>query len=297
MALRGSSNDFRSHRRKLRPEDFAIGSDGLDSLPSDLIDKDTWDSIVSLPDDVSIRTSDHYGSVIKKYWSMWSEWICLVGALQEKAEEPDTSPIAHVALEITDEFQASIYNALVGFYRLAFSSLRNVVEQMTIGLQLNLANDQDAFRFWLRGNQLLFGWAADCVQHNTPVADLERHLMEAVGDNLFRPKASNQSQGFARRLYSELSNFTHGGPAFTNADMWQSNGPIFVSHAFEKWASAFIKTYALAVLETKLAEPNLTALAYGSSSSIRSLFKQATSMIPEPEDGFNILNATPVTLW
>lgn len=292
MVRESNRNDFRASRWKLPPEAFAIGPKGPDSPPSDSIDKDTWDSIVSLPDDVSIRTSDHYGSVLKKVWSAWSEWSCLVGALQEAIEDPTTSPIAHVACNATDEFQASIYNALVGFYRSAFSSLRNVVEQMTVGLQLKLADDQDTFRSWLSGDcELGFGWAADRVPGHTSVADLERYLTETVGDDLFRQRAPNQSGGFARRLFSELSNFTHGNPAFTNADMWQSNGPIFVARAFERWASIFAKTYALGVLEVKLAQPDITTLAFGSPLSIRDLFEQVVNTIPEEEDGSVILRA------
>jgi len=107
MMAKGNRNDFRAHRRKLPPEAFAIWIERCDSPPSDQIDKDTWDGIVSLPDDVSIRTSDHYGSALKKFWSFWGEWICLVSAVQETVEDPTTCPIAHVACNMIDEFQAS----------------------------------------------------------------------------------------------------------------------------------------------------------------------------------------------
>ena len=168
---------------------------------------------------------------------------------------------------------------------------------MTIGLQLSLANDQNTFRSWVNGKQLLFGWAADCVRNHLPIAALERHLLIAVGDSLFRQKSSNQVAGFTRRLFRELCDFTHGGPTFTNADIWQSNGPIFVPNAFEKWAVAFIKTYALAILEAKLAEPKLVTLSYCSSSSVGSLFEKAISTMPEQEDGFIVFNAIPENLW
>lgn len=280
-------------RKKLPPEDFAIGPEEPSSAPSDLIDKDTWKSIVSLPDDVSIRTSENYGSVLKKSWSAWGEWINLVGALQEAVEDPTISPIAHVACHATDELQASIYNALVGFYRLSFSSLRNVLEQMTIGLHLELAGDQNTFQNWLNGGCVLtFGWAADKSSRHSSVRKLERYLRNTLSDDLFRQRTPNQSGGFARKLFKELSEFIHGGPAFTNADLWQgSTGPIFVPQAFEKWRGTFAKTYALGVLEAKLAQPNVTALAFGSSLSIRDLFEQVVNMVPEQEDGLNILRA------
>jgi len=283
-----SKNDFRHSRRKLRPEDFAVGPKE-EPPPSDLIDKDTWTGITSLPDDVSLRTSDHYGSLLKNYWDLWDEWICMSGALQ-KAAKNQTSPIDHAALNAIDELQGSIYNALVGFYRLAFSSLRNVLEHMTIGLNLTLAGDQKTFSAWLRGDcELRFRWAADNAPQNPPISKLEHYLMNCLGDNLFRQKTQNLSGGFARRLFSELSDFTHGGPASTNVALWQgSNGPIFVPQAFEKWAGTFAKTYTLGVLEAKLAQPTVTTLAFGSKLSIRDLFEQAVKMVPTGENGVTI---------
>ena len=158
ISKRAIKDDFRKSRLKLSPNSFAIESK-TDPPPSDLIDKDTWNSIVSLPDDVSLRTSEHYGSVIKKFWDAWGEWVCLVLALQGAVKKPSTSPIAHCASTAIDEVQASIYNALVGFYRLAFSSLRNILEQMTIGLHLELSGNQKMFSDWLNGDrELKFGW-------------------------------------------------------------------------------------------------------------------------------------------
>lgn len=142
--------------------------------------------------------------------------------------------------------------------------------------------------------------ARDNAPRHLPVANLERYLVSALGDDLFRQKTRNQAGGFARRLFSELSGFTHGGPAFTNADLWQgSNGPIFVREAFEKWTGTFAKTYALGVLEAKLAQANITVVSFGSSLSVRDLFQQVVKMIPSSEDGLAILQAVLnlKTLW
>jgi hypothetical protein len=51
-------NDYRAFRLTLEPDDFALGPDQPDEPPSDLIDKATCESMMSLPDDVSIRTSN-----------------------------------------------------------------------------------------------------------------------------------------------------------------------------------------------------------------------------------------------
>jgi len=207
-------------------------------------------------------------------------------------KDPTTSPIVHVANHANDEIQASIYNSLVGFYRLAFSSLRNVIEQMTIGLHIELEGDQVIFNDWINGDQeLKFGWAADKVHKHSSVGTLESYLIDNLNDSLFRQKNQKAGPGFARRLFSELSNFTHGGPEFTNADMWQdSTGPIFVLQAFKRWIGVFAKTYSFGVLEAKLAHPNITNLAFGSSLTIKDLYERAFNMVPQKEDGYIILN-------
>jgi hypothetical protein len=53
--------DFRAKRLMLEDSDFALAP-GKYPGPTNLIQEYTWKSITSLPDDVSIRTSDKYGS-------------------------------------------------------------------------------------------------------------------------------------------------------------------------------------------------------------------------------------------
>jgi hypothetical protein len=56
------TSDFRAIRIVLEPDDFALSSGEPDPPPSDLIDENIWHGIMTLPDDVSVRTSNHYGS-------------------------------------------------------------------------------------------------------------------------------------------------------------------------------------------------------------------------------------------
>jgi len=60
-------SDFRARGYILEKKDFALSS-GKYPGKIDPIDKGTWRSIVSLPDDVSIRTSDKYGFQIRRIW-------------------------------------------------------------------------------------------------------------------------------------------------------------------------------------------------------------------------------------
>jgi hypothetical protein len=293
------ANDFRAARLVLEPSDFALGPDQPDEPPSGLIDKETWESMMSLPDDVSIRTSNEYGRTLKTLWSYWGEWNCLVGALQEQAGPLTQRPIDHVACDVSDEFQASIFCSVTGYYRVAFSCLRNVIEQMTVALQLELSGDLALFQNWLDGQEeLKLGWAADLLPRNASVGAVERHLRLTINDDLFSQKSGgNQSRGFVRRLFAELSAFTHGAPGFTDADMRESTGPIFVREAYERWLEKFRQVYAVGVLEAQIASPRVHSLAYDSDLTSQSLFNSVLAELHSGIDGQKLLSSIPTDIW
>lgn len=293
------AKDFRAFRLVLEPSDFALGPDQPDPPPSDLIDKDTWQSMMSLPDDVSIRTSNEYGTALRALWDYWDQWNCLVGALQDGSAPLTQCPISHVACDASDEFQTAVFCSVTGHYRAAFSCLRNVVEQMTVALQLELSGKLALFQDWVNGQEeLKLGWAADLLPKNATVSALESHWRNAVGDDLFSQKRqASTGGGFVRRLFSELSKFTHGAPGFTDSDMRNSNGPIFVSEAYEGWLNKFRQVYALAILEAQIAKPKTRALAHGSKQSSQSLFNAVLADMLPGTDGHRLLASTPSVLW
>lgn len=252
-------SDFRSRRLMLDDDDFAI-SPGKYEGPIDLVDQSTWNSMVSLPDDVSIRTSDMFGSRMRQVWRLWDMWNRVVGALDDLGDYR-ASGIA--AADASDELQAAAHCALVGYYRVAFSCLRNVLEQITVASQLDMSHGCDSmqdFDAWRVGDERInFGWAADRLPKNPRVAALESNLKAAVNDTLFaqRPK------GFARRLFAGLSKYTHGAADFNDWYFRRSNGPVFVPEAFQKWSTIMFKTYLICLHELKLVYPKLHNLPWG----------------------------------
>jgi hypothetical protein len=252
-------SDFRAKRLMLEDDDFALVSGAYES-PTKLVAESTWKSMVSLPDDVSIRTSDKYGTQLEQMWAYWGIWNRVVLAVQALSKDPSESPMAIAACDAADEFQAATYCALVGYYRVGFSCLRNVLEQMMIGTRLALIPDSKYFTDWRNGSDKVgFGWAADTLPKNANVAALEKHLQAKTTDALFPQKP----KGFTRRFFAELSKYTHGSAGFTDADSRQSNGPVFVAKTFLAWCVAALKTYTLALQALKLAHPKLTKLPYG----------------------------------
>ena len=292
------SKDFRSKRIKLTREDFAL-SEGVESLPKDPVPEETWKGITSLTDDVSLRTSDCFGGSLKKTYDLWGEWICLVLELQNQAGAPQESPIVHAAGDTVDYFQASLHNVLVGYYRLAFVSLRAAVENMLVGLHLELAGDTNTYLGWLSGNELHFGWAADCVVNHARVKQLEQDLQAAVGTDLFHPRnpVAGDEGGLLRQFFRALSRYAHGAPNHNDGDFWQSNGPVFVNDAFEKWTDAFLFTFAVSVLEARLARPNLRTLTHARSANAKKLFETAVEQIARTGDSRLLLEAVPANIW
>ena len=59
-------SDFRAVRIILENDDFALVPENPDRPPLDLVGKETWNGIVTLPDDVSFRTSNDYGRVLRQ---------------------------------------------------------------------------------------------------------------------------------------------------------------------------------------------------------------------------------------
>jgi hypothetical protein len=293
------ANDFSAFRQVLEPNDFALGSDQREPLPPDLIDEDTWRSMMSLPDDVSIRTSNEYGKTLKTLWFYLDQWNCLAGALQQGAGALTPCPIAHVACDASDNLQASTFCSVTGYYRVAFSCLRNVIEQMTVALQLELSGGFARFRDWLDGQEeLKLGWAADLLPKNASISALESHLRITVDDDLFSQKGQGKlGGGLVRRLFGELSGFTHGTPGFTDSDMRNSTGPIFVKEAFERWLNIYSQVYAVGVLEAQIAKPKIRSLAYGSHLTSRSLFDAVLAELPSGTDGQKLLASMPTSFW
>jgi hypothetical protein len=190
----------------------------------------------------------------------WGTWVRIVLAIQELSKDPTKSPTAIAACDAADEFQAGLYAALVGYYRVGFSCLRNVLEQVTVGSRLALIADSQFFADWRNASDRIgFGWAADTMSKSPEVCAVEAYLKTATNDSLF----AQNPKGLARRLFVALSKYTHGSAGFTDADSRQSNGPVFVPKAFRAWCIAAAKVYAIALHELKLAHPQLKNLPYG----------------------------------
>jgi len=232
----------------LEPDDFALSS-GEEPPPSDLVDHDTWRGLTALPDDVSIRTSNHHGSDLKVQYDLWGAWIDVVGAIHDSL---------YVAiLDAADELQAATFNALTGYYRQGFACLRSFLEQLAVGAYYQLLNDVGAYTQWRSGRvEKKFGAACDSLAHAPASRSINHHLLAVLQDSLFNQRTPSQAGGWARRLYDELSDYAHARPGLSSGDIWESNGPIYVEGIITRFAAMSVQTCALGFVLVKLGRPH-----------------------------------------
>ena len=245
----GKTHDFRSTREKLPPEAFAYGPEGSDPAPTDLVDVKTWNSVTSLPDDVSIRTSDYHGSELRTMNQLWGSFI--------EPPDADQDAMFHTMLDVADELQACVYNSLCGYYRVASSCLRNALELNTIEAYLQLCCTQSDVEQWIKGDRrITFGEACDHLRGHATIQLLESFVKSKMDYTIFGQKQTGKEEGWARKTYSRLSEFTHARPTATMARMWGgSNGPVYVSFSFGTVYALYLETAAISWVLLKLARP------------------------------------------
>lgn len=214
--------------------------------PSDRVEKETWSSIVTLPDDVAIRTSNHHGTTLQQLDDLWSAWIESIG------ESNDL--MSSAMLDAGDDFQSATYTALTGFYRLSVTALRSALELTTIGAWAQVCSKTKEYEKWRDGKLTLsFGQACDGLI--TATSPLRDELCATVRDSLFDQKTPAREGGYARRIYDGISNYSHARPGHSDGDIRESNGPIYVKSAFNHVSWIQFETIGLCFVLLLVARP------------------------------------------
>ncbi|MGO9518095.1 MAG: hypothetical protein ACLPND_13710 [Candidatus Korobacteraceae bacterium] len=261
MPKRLPDSDFRARRIVLARRDFAYAPKP-EPPASDVIAKSTWNSIVTLPDDVAVRTSNYHGTTLKQLDDLWGAWVESIGDVQDC--------LFSVMLDAGDDFQSATYTVLTGFYRLSIAALRSALELTTVGTWAQVCTKDAEFCSWRSGKSTLtFGQACDGLIGAT--STLQKHLRATVNDSLFDQKTSTSEGGFARRIYDGVSNFAHARPGHSDGDMRDSNGPIYVRSAFNHVSWMQFETIGLCFVLLLLARPHATI-----PQAVVRLFKDAS---------------------
>jgi len=240
-------DDFRAVRVVLEADDFAYAPGGPNPPPQDLIDKATWSDLVTLPDTVAFFTSNDHGAELRLMSDLWAE--CIDHLHVELNDE-----CSYGLMNASDEFQGATYNALGGYYRVAAGCLRSSLESVTIATYCQARAAKSEFEEWVKGkHEIGFGEACDKLIAAQCVSALSKRLLMQCGTDLFRQQQGKKQGGWVRRLYSGLSNYSHGRPGYDAAHMWGgSNGPIYEKPAFEWTHRLWLQTFATCFVLVKL---------------------------------------------
>lgn len=228
-------SDFRAVRSKLEPHEFAI-SEGQDVPPSSLVEPDVWDGIMHLPEDVSIRISDHNGTRLRLLYSLWGDWVTAIG----DPDKPDE--IYNCLAEAADCFQGANFNFLHGYYRVALSELRVALELVMIGTYGSLNPNDQRYLDWKKGvGELSY---TRCRRY------LSGTLKKGKAEWMF-----GESQ-FVAKIYQMLCNYTHSRPDANYGSLWQSNGPVYNNAAIRLTFFTALSVMATSYLLVRVARPD-----------------------------------------
>jgi hypothetical protein len=95
-----------------------------------------------LPEDVSIRISNHNGLRLRLMYQLWEDWLEAIG----DPDKPDE--MFNCLLEAADCFQGATFNFLHGFYRTALAELRTALELVMIGTYGTLYPNNKGYLQW-----------------------------------------------------------------------------------------------------------------------------------------------------
>lgn len=236
MAKKLPLTDFRAVRSKLEPHEFAISA-GQDVPPSSLIGQEVWDGIMHLPEDVSIRISDHNGTRFELLYSLWGDWIHAIG----DPDKPDE--IYNCMLDAGDALQGAHFNFLHGYYRVALAELRVALELVLIGTFGNLQPTDAKYCAWKQGlGELDF-------------TRCRKNLSGALRKDQAKWMFANGE--FLAETYKTLCNYTHSRPDANYGVLWQSNGPVYNNEAIHLTFFTTLSVFAICYLLVRLARPGL----------------------------------------
>ena len=246
-AIELPENDFRRERRYLAPWVFAWPDDDNRKMtwppPSDLISRDSWDGIVDLPTDVALKSSSYEGSLIARLYELQSQWIF------SWPDVGDAPFMEEAALLAGEEFDASVFNALHGWYRQALGCLRNALESLVAASALAVCNNDEHFQQWRAGTrEIKFGNARELLRDSVAGKQVDT---DVAPESVF----GDADTAWVKDRYARLCAYAHSRAGYNNADFWQSNGPIFVPSALAVVEAEFRETLALCYLLLRLGWP------------------------------------------
>lgn len=247
MVCRLEDGDFRAHRKVLEPDDFALSDGKSDQPPTDLISADAWDGIMTLPDDVAIRTTNHEGSRVSLLHELWEGWISVL---------PEGGVLSEAALDVSDDLAASTFNIVHGYYKQAIATLRSALETMMLASSCELSGSMDVWLDWKLGSELKFNDANRNLAVLPKIAKYDADVRSRAGVGMFINPTNQNEKNWVRNLYKRLCGFSHASGDKANFDLWKSNGPVYSASGMKLSYCFYLETYTAMLLLARLTRDN-----------------------------------------
>lgn len=235
-------SDFRAYRKILEPDDFALWDGEMDPAPTDLMSEVAWDSIMTLPNDVAVRTTSYQGERIELLYDLWAGWI---------ESMPRQSIVAEAMLDSADDLSAAVFNLVHGFYKQASSSLRSALETTALACECTLTRSPKRWKAWQSGSEVRYADICKGLAVQDKFLALETNSRAATGGSIF-PDQNGHGKAWGRNLYHRLSKFSHARGDSTNGHLWKSNGPIYSEDGMRVSYHLYVEAYALLIILLKV---------------------------------------------
>ncbi len=246
MVRKLEADDFRAIRMVLEPDDFALTDGEPQPPPSDLVDSEVWHGIMDIADDVAVRTTSHQGSRIEVLYEIWGEWIEAL---------PNGGVLSYAMLECSEDFAASMFTLLHGFYRQSIGTLRSALEITVFACLCRVTNDLQKWKEFEDGRaEIEFGKCRHALRQVSSIKALEERARSVTRRTLFADRNGADPGGWVTSLYSRLSQYIHAGGTTSNGSMWESNGPVYSAQGMKAAYHCYLETYALLLLLVNIAD-------------------------------------------
>jgi hypothetical protein len=235
-------------------------------LPINRVEPEVWEELTQFPVDVSYRTSERHGPLLKELVDLINIWIKLT---------PDGGPLFLAASDAIEEFKAGAFNCLHGYYRPAVGCLRLALENIVVGAYLELGADPEEVNAWCEGSlktdQSSFGRSMNGLQGLPRVKELELSLRDSQGDSFLNQRSNHPEKpaypgGWVIRLYGDLCHYSHAHPTYGPTAMTLVDGPMYTHQSLDQVVKLWLETSAVGCLLMKLARPGMDFPSFALSS-------------------------------
>jgi len=243
------TRDFRSLRHRLEAKDFALP--GTVTLPSDLIERNAWNSLVVLPDHVAIYTSSHCGTRLTFLYDLWADWI------KRLVSHRSHPMLSSAMLDASDDLSASTFNLMHGYYKQAIGALRSALEIIMLAATCTLHKKHPLPRPKWNPEKSWQNWKTDSSRTEFKLICDQLDSWAARSKDADRSLEAADIARSSRKLYAHLNRFSHARSSSSNVTLWGgSNGPVFDLAAFRDASELQIATYCVLYRLIRLAKPS-----------------------------------------